>query len=455
MNFYNKVVEQRSDKLAISFLKLDMQEDNITYNTLIQRTDSYAEKLSSIGVSKGFKVALTFPNSINWICTYMALAKLDAIATLIDFTLLEKEINELIRNTEVNLVITTPEVSKKIKEDILCIDAFNDFKSINNSKLKTAVDTELIEKNVSTLLFSSGTTSVPSAIMQTTEHLYDTTISCLKSNKINDDQQKFLGLLPNNHIYGLLMNVYAPLVSGSNVRILEGINPDTLVSSFLNYKPTVMASVPKIAELLKTRIKTQAAQQGKAKLLNMFVPICYKLRTKFGINLGKKLFHSVHDGLGGCIDIFPTAGAPISPDTAKFFIGLGFRFMSTYGATETNIPTFGARGEDLQIDNVGKNSMFDAWFTEQDIVSLIYEYDGKIYQKDEEDEIDRSTGLPFKENTLGIDINTGVSSKKWKLYPRPYDMDSQMGETNAGFDTVPYYAEINPYMAPYAMDNAT
>lgn len=354
MNFYNKIVEQRSDKLAISFLKLNLQTQEYTYNNLKETADAYANKLSKLGVCKGYKVALAFPNSVNWFCLYMALAKIEAVSTLIDFTLPEKEITELIENTAVNLIVTTKDVEKKINANVLCVDAFNNFTKLNNKPLITDIDNELVEKNISTLLFSSGTTSIPSAIMQTTEHLYNTTISCLKSNKINNDQQRFLGLLPNNHIYGLLMNVYAPLVSGSNVRILERLNAEMLSSSFENYKPTVLASVPKIAELLKTKIKTQAAQQGKEKLLNMFLPICYTIRTKLGINLGKKLFHSVHDGLGGCIDIFPTAGAPIAPDTAKFFIGLGFRFMSTYGATETNIPTFGARGEDLVINSVGK-----------------------------------------------------------------------------------------------------
>ena len=62
-----------------------------------------------------------------------------------------------------------------------------------------------------------------------------------------------------------------------------------------------------------------------------------------------------------------------------------------------------------QIDNVGKNAMFDAWGTK-----------------------DPSTG----EITWG------------KIFPRPYDMDSQMGETNSGEDTIPVSAEISPVFSP-------
>ena len=62
-----------------------------------------------------------------------------------------------------------------------------------------------------------------------------------------------------------------------------------------------------------------------------------------------------------------------------------------------------------QIDNVGKNAMFDAWGT----------------------------------------INPETQEITWgKIYPRPYDMDSQMGETNNGEDIIPISAEISPIFSP-------
>lgn len=357
MNFYELLVDRHSGKTipAMSITMNDLSVKEYTYSELLKLVDETSEKMKEIGIKETFKVAMAFQNSIEWFVNYIALTKLEAIPVLTDFTLPKVEFNELITNTDVNVVLTTKTGFEKIKETkVPCFDVFNNLQPLNNKTDFGTVDNELKEKEVGTILFSSGTTAIPTGIMQTTAHLIDTSENCLITNKIMNQDQRFLGLLPNNHIYGLLMNVYAPLLSGSNVRILESLSPDVLMASFKGYKPTVFASVPKVCELLKAKILAQVEDQGKTKLLNTFLPICYNLRTKFGINLGKKLFHAVHDGLGGAIDIFPTAGAPISEDTAKFFIGLGFRFMSTYGATETNIPTFGARGEDLVIDSVGK-----------------------------------------------------------------------------------------------------
>jgi hypothetical protein len=52
-----------------------------------------------------------------------------------------------------------------------------------------------------------------------------------------------------------------------------------------------------------------------------------------------------------------------------------------------------------QVDNAGKNAMFDTW-------------------------------------------------GNGKLYPRPYDMDTQMGLNNSGTDRIPVSAELNSFFSP-------
>jgi hypothetical protein len=64
------------------------------------------------------------------------------------------------------------------------------------------------------------------------------------------------------------------------------------------------------------------------------------------------------------------------------------------------------------VDNAGKNAMFDCWFD------------------------------PSKSKETDL-------TKRWgPLYPRPYDMDSQMGLKNDGQESVLASAEINPLLSP-------
>jgi len=62
-----------------------------------------------------------------------------------------------------------------------------------------------------------------------------------------------------------------------------------------------------------------------------------------------------------------------------------------------------------QVDNAGKNAMFDIW---------------------------------------GNNLNPSANSKFGKLYPRPYDMDTQMGLNNSGADVIEAFAELNPKLSP-------
>ena len=81
------------------------------------------------------------------------------------------------------------------------------------------------------------------------------------------------------------------------------------------------------------------------------------------------------------------------PDTEDFKKEFEKRFSLTYCLTYyLQMMMF------AQVDNAGKNAMFDTW--------------------------------------------------GGKLYPRPYDMDTQMGETNTGIDSIPPSAEVNVSISP-------
>ena len=55
---------------------------------------------------------------------------------------------------------------------------------------------------------------------------------------------------------------------------------------------------------------------------------------KVGIDLRRKLFKSVHDGLGGNLLEVVCGGAPIPVDTAYFFDAIGIMILNGYGITE-------------------------------------------------------------------------------------------------------------------------
>ena len=166
---------------------------------------------------------------------------------------------------------------------------------------------------------------------------------------------RFLAIIPNSHIYGVICLVLGPALIGADVHYIESISADAVLGAFAEYHPTVLPAVPKVYELFMTQIMRKIKKSPiTAAMFKIFFPICLRLRRKSGSLLGKRLFKSIHEGFGGSLEFLCSAGAPLNKDVAEFYYGTGFNIIITYGASETNIPTIGNVPEDLQTDSCGK-----------------------------------------------------------------------------------------------------
>lgn len=210
------------------------------------------------------------------------------------------------------------------------------------------------DEAIASIIFSSGTTRVASGIMHGHDGIIGSAFMCVNNNGV-DGKDRFFGILPNSHIYGLYTQVIAPLILGGSVCFIQSLDAACLLGALQGYQPTVFPAVPKVFELLKTNImKKMESDQKTKKAFDLFFPICLKQRKKSGRNLGKLVFRSIHKGFGGKMRIMASAGAPMDQKTAEFYYGVGFNMLITYGATETSIPTIGNYGNHITVDSCGK-----------------------------------------------------------------------------------------------------
>ena len=144
---------------------------------------------------------------------------------------------------------------------------------------------------------------------------------------------------------------------------------DTLAENFLEVKPHIMVSVPRILEKfyskvidnvlssspLKRKIFFWASKVGKKygrKKLHK-QPISRWLRFKK--NLAHKLvFSKIIEKTGGRIRFFISGSAPLSKDIGEFFYGIGLVVLEGYGLTETSPVISLSTFENLKFGAVGK-----------------------------------------------------------------------------------------------------
>ena len=354
---YTKTINKnRMKKLALSMRMEDKSIRTYTFSEMYTAADQLANKLTRAMIAKKDRVAIVAACSPEWIISYLALAKLGVTSALIDSSLEASEIKRLIEKSNVSGIITDFKNEDKIPVN-KHIPIFNMMKAgdLCESSLTSKCQKKYFDGNetIASIIFSSGTTRSAAGIMHTHDALIDSAQMCINANGLNE-KDRYLAILPNSHIYGVICQMMGPLLTGADVCFLDILSANNLISAFSEYRPTIFPSVPKIYDMLKTQImKKINAKPSTRKLYAKLFPVCLKLRKKYNINIGKIVFKSIQDGFGGCIKVLCSAGAPISSETADFFYGTGFNLLITYGATETNIPTIGNYGRRLTTDSIG------------------------------------------------------------------------------------------------------
>lgn len=344
-----------SRRTAMEYQRENGEVEVFSYTQVLAQAQRYAQILQRLGICPGDRVAILSESCPQWSIAYLAVEKLCATAVLLDASLPQPELARLLDFSEVRAVWSSPTAAKKLSgtfESLVVLDITSGETLWGGSEAPETVTPG--DPSVSTVLFSSGTTRTASGIMHGHDQLILTAASTVKENRLNH-RDRYLAILPNSHIYGLICQLFGPLMTGASVRFLESLSAPSILQAFAQYHPTILPAVPKVFELLHTQVIRKVEANPKTqRLFAKLFPLCLKLRQKTGVNLGKLLFHSIHQGFGGALRILCSAGAPMKQETAEFYMGTGFRLLITYGATETNIPTIGNRGRNLTTDSCGK-----------------------------------------------------------------------------------------------------
>lgn len=363
MNIYDTILSNNQSngaKIALAIEPSDQECRSITYTEMFDATDLMAEALVHLGMRAGDRIALISENRPEWIISFLAVAKIRCTAVLIDSSLTSDDLKRYIDKSDLRLILMSPRVKAGFDcisfSDIPCADVTKGAKLFTDTGFLGKIRDAVIagDETIAAIIYSSGTTRTPAGIMHSHEALIRSTLMCADCNNLNETG-KYLSVVPNSHIYGLICLVLGPMLMRGDVFFIAENTPAQIMKAFAEYRPTIFPCVPRVFELFRTEIEKKIAADPKtAKLFRIFFPICLKLRRRTGINLGKVLFKAIHKGFGGRIEVFCSAGAPMDQKTAEFYLGTGFNMLITYGATETNIPTLGNYGRKLTADSCGR-----------------------------------------------------------------------------------------------------
>jgi len=200
---------------------------------------------------------------------------------------------------------------------------------------------------LASIVYTSGTTGRPKGVMLSHHNMLSVAHASLTIVDVFQEDV-FLSFLPLSHTLERTGGYYLPMMSGSAVAYSRSVAQ--LGEDLQQVQPTAMIAVPRIFERVYGRIEDQmqkkpavarwlfqtAVDVGWRRFLHQQGRGGWRLSFLLWPLLDRLVAHKIKARLGGRLRIAVSGGAPLSPDIARVFIGLGVPIIQGYGLTETS-----------------------------------------------------------------------------------------------------------------------
>jgi long-chain acyl-CoA synthetase len=215
-------------------------------------------------------------------------------------------------------------------------------------------------ESLATIVYTSGTLGRPKGVMLSHANLLANAQAVLAA-VAGYREDLYLSFLPLSHAFERTVGYYVPMMAGSTVAYARSVQrlPEDLAA----VRPTVLVSVPRIYERAYARIAGDLAERRLARaLFDATVALGWRrfegrpgVAATLAWPLARRLVAKrILDRLGGRVRVAVSGGAPLAPEHARVFIGLGLPLLQGYGLTEAAPVVAANRLDDNVPDSVGR-----------------------------------------------------------------------------------------------------
>jgi len=241
------------------------------YGELKERADRLAGALNSLGVGKEDRVAVLVKNSVEFVDVVFASIQLGAVVVPINFRLVEREIEYILRDSGAKIIICEPEYIsmllnlkpslQKLSEVIATRDAVPgvlEYGNLLQGDYVCANQRAISPDDLLYLMYTSGTTGMPKGAMLTNQNVFITALS-LSVGLGLDSSFKMLLAAPLFHAGPNVVMISTLLLGGSVLlhrdfvpsEILRTISEERVNGTFL--APTMIQALLMVPEVKNTK----------------------------------------------------------------------------------------------------------------------------------------------------------------------------------------------------------
>ncbi len=379
-----KKYEGYGENIAFKY-KRNGKVEEVTYSKYVGDIKKVAEKVISSDVKR---VAVIGNNRYEWCITYLGVTTAGRIIVPLDKALTDKEIEKLLKRSGVDAIVYEEKYQNAVDEAIsqgcnikykICMDniekdgvlKFENMLKDGEDVIKAGKakydEIKLNENEMYIMLFTSGTTNEPKAVMLSQENICKN-VSNYQYNFMIYETDTLLSFLPIHHTFECSITFLYGTFCGATIAFCEGLR--YIADNLKEFKVSVFVAVPLVLETMAKKIQKAISDSGKKGLIDKMTKLSHGL-LKCKIDVRKKLFKPVLKQFDEYLRVVLYGAAPMDKVTIEWYNDLGIELIQGYGLTESS-PVLTAESSDkkragsigiplknveIKIDNPDKNGI--------------------------------------------------------------------------------------------------
>lgn len=364
------------DKTALTFKKFGSDKwQSVSWNQFSLRVKQVSNALLNIGAKPHDKIAVFSQNCVHYLYTDFGAYGIKVCSIPFYATSSEQQIQYMINDGQVRFLFVgeQDQYDKAHRvfalcpslERIIIFDSsvristhdpaalyFKDFIKLGEN-LPRQTEVEALYQSASmddmaNILYTSGTTGDSKGVMLTYGQ-YDAALRANDEVVPVSEKDRVINFLPFTHIFE---RGWAYLCLSEGAQLFINTYPHEIQESMRQVHPTCMSSVPRFWEKVYIAVKVKMDEAGSVqkKLFYHALAVGRKRNIEYIANgkrppltleleykiINKTILSMVRKQLGlEHPNIFPTAGAYVSPEVEEFILSVGIGMVVGYGLTES------------------------------------------------------------------------------------------------------------------------
>lgn len=381
---------------ALSYFKDPTTLAHLDWSSVWSRILAAAAGFKKLGLQRGMKLAIWSANRPEWVASDIGALLLGGVSVPVYVTLAAAEIRYILNDASARILVVEnadllsrldpvlhecPELwgivlvegSYQIQNPAAkqTVVSFSDFFTPATPPLSPAdVEDGLASvrpEETATIIYTSGTTGFPKGVVLTHDNFLSNMDAVIRSLPLSSTDTH-LSFLPLCHVFERTCGYY--LMCRARARIVYARSINTVAEDALLARPTFLMAVPRFYEKVHTKIyeKMLKASRARKMLAAWIMRVGRKMterrsrpdgRPGLGLSLAYRIgdrlaYQKIRDSLGGRLRFCVSGGAPLAPEQAQFFAGLGLLILEGYGLTETSPVISFNRVNHYKFGTVGK-----------------------------------------------------------------------------------------------------